>query len=778
MSARGGLARTKSSASVTRSRILDVILDDECEVDIFDGAVDQTNGDDPDLTVPEPPLSQVHDVDDNGDNDASLPKRNTPSSDADYATYMTTHDTLVQEKKRGSHDLRDSERPGAVAYDAQGRIVLERGRLSDSSLMARMKSSTNSSFRTKSMRESGRGNSIFLLSEAKEVADETNLQSADPLDEEEQAAINKGNVRNSKASRTAEDRTHLCRFLAVLATVALAVGCFWGGVLFEKSQSNTNATPTDTQELPTGTANTTLVMNTELAKSLGLPTFTLSTIISDPESAQARAYSWLIEDLEFSAENGPHHPEWKQIQRFALAVVYYATGGESWKLRGGWLSHDLDECHDWFFRKQISSSAQMGLAAFYTNPNSRGESEKVLSPCGIHNNVEGSYKIMSLTDNNLEGTLPPEILLFSNLKYLDVSANEYLGGRIPTEIGLMKDLTRFFANRGAFEGWIPSEIGLMESLQVIDVGFNTFITGPIPSEIGRLGPSLKIFSTQRAGVTGVVPTELFQLTNLEEYLIHGSLDLVGGTLAGIGALTNLQTFVAHDVPYKSAIPSEVGLLTNLLEFNVYNCHMTGTIPSEIWSLASLFRMDIDHNYLTGPFPQNIGKLTRLQTLYADANYLTGALGSKGWEDVPNLTVLHVGSGANDTMGSFGGTIPTELGYLTSMTSLGLHTMNLSGTVPTELGLMTAMGRLLLHNTRLEGSIPDELANLSLMEALTVSNTQLNGSIPVDLCSKVKEVTMPCLELFFTQNNLCTGFEVHDFSCKESQLCGCACSACE
>jgi hypothetical protein len=76
-----------------------------------------------------------------------------------------------------------------------------------------------------------------------------------------------------------------------------------------------------------------------------LPEATKAKIALDPDGPQARAYLWLLQD-----------PNWKLysnerlMQRFALSVLYYSTGGNGkWSIDDSWLSYDVHEC-EWAYR--------------------------------------------------------------------------------------------------------------------------------------------------------------------------------------------------------------------------------------------------------------------------------------------------------------------------------------------------------------------------------------------------------------------------------------------
>ena len=76
-----------------------------------------------------------------------------------------------------------------------------------------------------------------------------------------------------------------------------------------------------------------------------------------------------------------------------------------------------------------------------------------------------------------------------------------------------------------------------------------------------------------------------------------------------------------------------------------------------------------------------------------------------------------------------GEIPTELGTLSSLVSLGLVSNHLTGEIPSELGSLSSLEALTLGGNGLTGEIPSELGSLSSLEVLALSNNGLTGEIP-------------------------------------------------
>ena len=79
-----------------------------------------------------------------------------------------------------------------------------------------------------------------------------------------------------------------------------------------------------------------------------------------------------------------------------------------------------------------------------------------------------------------------------------------------------------------------------------------------------------------------------------------------------------------------------------------------------------------------------------------------------------------------------GTIPVEIGNLTSLFALSLGGNQLSGTIPVEIGNLTSLTALFLGGSQLSGTIPVEIGNLTSLRSLGLNDNQLSGQIPAAL----------------------------------------------
>jgi hypothetical protein len=134
--------------------------------------------------------------------------------------------------------------------------------------------------------------------------------------------------------------------------------------------------------------------------------------LSDPESPQHKAFLWLLWETQENEEGEPTSSldEDKILSRYAMATLYYSTGGEEWTHFDNWLS--TSHISTWY---PLSESGD-----FDANRN-------ILK--------------LELRDNNLVGTLPEELVFLSSLQVIDLRRNA-LTGRIPSEFARLVSLKK------------------------------------------------------------------------------------------------------------------------------------------------------------------------------------------------------------------------------------------------------------------------------------------------------------------------------------------------
>lgn len=147
---------------------------------------------------------------------------------------------------------------------------------------------------------------------------------------------------------------------------------------------------------------------------------------------------------------------------------------------------------------------------------------------------------------------------------------------------------------------IPSEIGLLTQLTRLDF-YNNHLTGSIPSSLYRL-TQLSSLNFTYNDLTGSIPSMFSDLTQLV------NLDFSFNKLTG-------------------SIPSSVSKLTRLTDLAFTANKLTGTIPSSLSNLSQLARLAFTRNLLTGSIPMFLESLSQLVYFSVYNNSLTGSIPS-------------------------------------------------------------------------------------------------------------------------------------------------------
>ncbi len=433
---------------------------------------------------------------------------------------------------------------------------------------------------------------------------------------------------------------------------------------------------------------------------------------------------------------------------------------------------------------------------------------------------------LGLTSNQFSGAIPPSIGDMESIEQL-IFANNQLSGDIPPELGNLTTLQVLVLSGNMLSGEIPAEIGNLANLGGLSLS-NNQLTGSIPPEIGSLSNLLGLYLDNN-NLSGDIPAFWSNFPNLSTLALHNN-QLSGSIPASLGSLVNLVSlnlsgnqlsgsippeigsFVALDELYLSAnqltgaIPAELGNLSNLIEFNLSNNDLSGCLPPELLDLcAHVATGDISNNpnldnedwadfcanqtgacvacthpdfaalialynstdganwtnntgwadgaagtdcdvcswhgvycdgngrvaqlylyanNLVGTLPTEIGDLTSLYELDLSGNQLSGLL-STAISHLGGLNLTYLNLAEN----LFTGPIPVEIGAFTTLSSLTLASNPLSGSIPPEIGDLTNLGYLNLYDNQLTGSLPPELGSLTNLVSLGLFSNQISGCIP-------------------------------------------------
>ncbi|KAM0848606.1 hypothetical protein ACQ4PT_054277 [Festuca glaucescens] len=126
------------------------------------------------------------------------------------------------------------------------------------------------------------------------------------------------------------------------------------------------------------------------------------------------------------------------------------------------------------------------------------------------------------------------------------------------------------------------------------------------------------------------------------------------------------------------------------------------------------------NNLTGSIPKEIGSITTLKLILLNGNHLSGFLPDE-IGNLQNLNRLQVDQ--NQIVGM----IPRSFANLRNVKHIHMNNNSLSGQIPSELSRLPLLFHLLVDNNNLSGPLPSELAEAPALKIFQADNNNFSGS---------------------------------------------------
>ncbi|XP_038971205.1 receptor kinase-like protein Xa21 [Phoenix dactylifera] len=236
--------------------------------------------------------------------------------------------------------------------------------------------------------------------------------------------------------------------------------------------------------------------------------------------------------------------------------------------------------------------------------------------------------VLHIGENYLAGVLPNSISNLSTDTRLLLFENNQISGRLPSDIGNLKNLAVLYMGANLLTGNIPASLGYLKALHQLDMSLNSF-SGQIPPSLGNISQLNELYLGGNT-LNGTIPTHLGNCKNLQ------SLDLSHNQLTGpipieILGLSSLSKLlhVSHNA-LQGFFPSEIGSLINVNDLDVSENRLYGEIPDSIGdhpdtvgNLKGLQFLDLSSNNLSGHVPEYFQMFHSLQFLNLSFNNLEG-----------------------------------------------------------------------------------------------------------------------------------------------------------
>ncbi len=237
--------------------------------------------------------------------------------------------------------------------------------------------------------------------------------------------------------------------------------------------------------------------------------------------------------------------------REILTELYHSTRGNNWSNKSNWLT---DAPLGWWHGVDTNSDGEVTSVNLNNNgltgtlPASIGGLESltqlVVSNDGIGGTIPSSLadlrelntvwiagtdvtgqipaglghtglKQLYLHQNNLTGSLPPDLLNSSTLTYFTAVGNNLTGSIPPVETDdLPLGVLKLGDNR--LSGSIPTSLGSLSDLSALLLHLNR-LSGPLPSELGNLSRLEALTVQGNSAMAGSVPATFTALTRLREF---------------------------------------------------------------------------------------------------------------------------------------------------------------------------------------------------------------------------------------------------------------------
>lgn len=239
--------------------------------------------------------------------------------------------------------------------------------------------------------------------------------------------------------------------------------------------------------------------------------------------ARRRALRWLSREDTSSLSNIPQH-EYEEglLQRYALATIYFATGGDVDDNSSSGITTNWNRCSQ--NKQTICESDKERYLSPYSHLNWDGINGKngYVTWLDLSGRDLQSSNNDGTSSNKYLNFLPMELTLLSpSLELLWLHENTSLYGTIPQYIGEFKSLLSLSLYKTSLSGTIPEslyELPKLTSLRMYKSNFG----GSISSSVSKLS-ELKWLWIHENRFEGVLPGEsLGMLKSLEGVTLHGN----------------------------------------------------------------------------------------------------------------------------------------------------------------------------------------------------------------------------------------------------------------
>ena len=195
----------------------------------------------------------------------------------------------------------------------------------------------------------------------------------------------------------------------------------------------------------------------------------------------------------------------------------------------------------------------------------------------IPDSLANSTKLfrLNLSFNSFSGSIPVSLTRSPSLIFLALQYNN-LSGSIPNSWG--GALEEISLSNNQIIGSIPVEIGRLSRLRTLDIS-NNAINGSLPASVSNLS-SLVLLNLESNNLDNQIPENLDRLRNLSVLNLRRN-QFSGNISATIGHISTLTQLDLSFNNLNGEIPASLADLRNLVSFNVSYNNLSGPVPTAL-----------------------------------------------------------------------------------------------------------------------------------------------------------------------------------------------------
>lgn len=354
-----------------------------------------------------------------------------------------------------------------------------------------------------------------------------------------------------------------------------------------------------------------------------------------------------------------------------------------------------------------------------------------------------TYKLIGLDlhNNQLRGPIP---VFPKYASYLDYSMNKFRS--LPQDIGNYLNFTIFLSlSNNNLQGSLPDSLCNASNLEVLDMSNNN-ISGIIPTCL--MTQNLVVLNLKKNNLLGSIPDVYPPSCALR------TLDLQKNNLDGQipKSLANCSTMEVLDLANNNIIDTFPCFLKDIFTLRVLVFRKNkfyGSIEcpttDDTWPMLQI--IDLAFNNFSGKLPEK--SFTGWEAMMSDKNQIDSKVnhirfevlqfGQIYYENSVTVTskgqrlelvkIISIFTTIDFSSNHFQGPIPKVLMDFKALYILNISNNHFSGEIPSSIGNMKQLESLDLSNNSLVGEIPMQLESLSFLSYLNLSFNHLVGKIP-------------------------------------------------